>query len=800
MNFSLFFRGLTRSQLGKKCATVVSWIVRAFVYISEESSAIPQAKACHEKRAIPCRHELGRGSCLITSIIVALQSLSFSCAGQLVSSNQRVSVPRIVTAVRATEPPHLNGYLDQTWSQAAIITHFRQQYPHEGTQPTQRTEVRILYNSKYLYLGIHCFDSSPKKIVATELQRDGTFKTDDYVSFLISPNNDGQSGYIFTINPLGTQFDTYISEEGVLLDPNWNGIWHSDAHITQDGWTATLAIPFATMNFKTSPDATIGFNVLRFIRRNNEKDLWQSWRIIYGLYRISQAGEIGGLKHIGNGRLILLQPFALGGFITNPSGNIPASGTTSSTKQNNIESNNSAGFNFKYGIRSDLVANLTVNPDFSDAEVDPQLINTTPFPEALPETRPFFLENEGIFQFGTQDTSQLFYSRAIGIDPVTGLQIPVTVGTKVTGALGPFDLGVLGARTGQTSFAKPTNYAIGRIKYRLLSESYLGAIFTEKDSSDQSDPYNRAFGTDANFILWKELTLNGYWAKSQSSQATLKHNDSAYSENLNFTNDWMQLQLERSRVNANFNPEVGFVNRTDLVTDLADLEFIRRPNAGPVREYDWEAFINYQPSTEGVLQTQEWQTTFRIVFQNGAYTDDDLFDNFIQYLPQSFNLFKNVYIPAGVYHYDRHQFTFGSNQDKKFVYRLFERFGSYYSGSLNEARTHGIWHPTAHIFTDDSETWDRFKLPTGLYNVFVASYQGGYSFNRFITMSGLVQLNSVQQYPWSTNLRFQYEYKPDSFLYVIYNQGSQFNSIEAGNPSLPSQKTFTVKLTYSFLR
>ena len=649
MNFSLFFRGLTRSQLGKKCATVVSWIVRAFVYISEESSAIPQAKACHEKRAIPCRHELGRGSCLITSIIVALQSLSFSCAGQLVSSNQRVSVPRIVTAVRATEPPHLNGYLDQTWSQAAIITHFRQQYPHEGTQPTQRTEVRILYNSKYLYLGIHCFDSSPKKIVATELQRDGTFKTDDYVSFLISPNNDGQSGYIFTINPLGTQFDTYISEEGVLLDPNWNGIWHSDAHITQDGWTATLAIPFATMNFKTSPDATIGFNVLRFIRRNNEKDLWQSWRIIYGLYRISQAGEIGGLKHIGNGRLILLQPFALGGFITNPSGNIPASGTTSSTKQNNIESNNSAGFNFKYGIRSDLVANLTVNPDFSDAEVDPQLINTTPFPEALPETRPFFLENEGIFQFGTQDTSQLFYSRAIGIDPVTGLQIPVTVGTKVTGALGPFDLGVLGARTGQTSFAKPTNYAIGRIKYRLLSESYLGAIFTEKDSSDQSDPYNRAFGTDANFILWKELTLNGYWAKSQSSQATLKHNDSAYSENLNFTNDWMQLQLERSRVNANFNPEVGFVNRTDLVTDLADLEFIRRPNAGPVREYDWEAFINYQPSTEGVLQTQEWQTTFRIVFQNGAYTDDDLFDNFIQYLPQSFNLFKNVYIPAYIH-------------------------------------------------------------------------------------------------------------------------------------------------------
>ena len=231
-----------------------------------------QATGCRDRSALAWMYEIRRVFWVTTAATIILQCFSSSCAGQLVSSNQRASVPRVVTAVRAAQPPHLNGYLDQTWSQAAVITHFRQQYPHEGTQPTQRTEVRILYDSEYLYLGIHCFDSSPKKIVATELQRDGTFKTDDYVSFLISPNNDGQSGYIFTISPLGTQFDSYISEEGVLLDPNWNGIWHSDAHITPDGWTATLAIPFATMNFKASPDATIGFNVLRFIRRNNEKD------------------------------------------------------------------------------------------------------------------------------------------------------------------------------------------------------------------------------------------------------------------------------------------------------------------------------------------------------------------------------------------------------------------------------------------------------------------------------------------------------------------------------------------------
>ncbi|MHB1936743.1 MAG: carbohydrate binding family 9 domain-containing protein [Acidobacteriaceae bacterium] len=745
-------------------------------------------------------HDFRRSLWLTIASIAILQSLSPACAGQGARGNRGASVSRTVTAVRTTQPPNLHGYLDRTWSHAGLITTFRQQFPHEGTRPTQRTEVRILYDSKNLYLGVHCFDSSPKQIVATELQRDGNFATDDYVSFLISPNNDGRSGYIFTINPLGTQFDSYISQEGVLLDTNWDGIWHSDAHITQDGWTATVAIPFAIMNFKSSSDATVGFNVLRFVRRDNETDLWQGWKIIYGLDRISEAGQIDGLKNIGSGRLVLFQPFALTGFITNPKGNLPGQNNSGSTSGSNAQAQGTAGFNFKYGIRSDLVANATVNPDFSDTPVDPQRFNTTPYPETLPETRPFFLENEGVFQFGTHDTSQLFFSRNIGIDPATGLQFPVDAGGKITGAVGPFDLGMLDVQTGQASFTKPTNYAVGRLKWRVLSESYLGAIFTDKESDNTSDPYNRVFGADANFIFWRELTLNGYVARSESSQSVLKGKNVAYSGNLNFTNNWIEAELERSRVDANFNPEIGFVNRTDLVTDFSSLDLIRRPKSGPIREYDVAGFIYYQPSTEGILQTQEWQNTFRIYFQNGAYSDDDIVDNFIQRLSQPFNIFKNVYIPAGEYHYNRHQLTYNSNQDKKYFYKLYERFGSYYDGSMSQTGVVGSWHPDAHIFTNDSEMWYRFKLPTGRYNVLVASYQAGYSFNRFITLSALAQQNSTQQFPWSTNVRFQYEYKPDSFLYVIYNKGSQFNSIEGGNPSLPSQSTFTIKLTHSFLR
>jgi hypothetical protein len=258
--------------------------------------------------------------------------------------------------------------------------------------------------------------------------------------------------------------------------------------------------------------------------------------------------------------------------------------------------------------------------------------------------------------------------------------------------------------------------------------------------------------------------------------------------------------MQRKTVQPNFNPEVGFVDRTDLVTNFVDLNLSPRPKSGPVREYNFEGFFNYQPDTHGVLQTQEWQATFRAIFHNGSYTDDDIVDNFIQRLNTPFNIFKNVFIPAGVYHFHRHQLTYGSDRSKRFVYRLFERFGTYYNGTLNESRIRETYHPTFRISLSGSQTWDRFRLGGQLYNVYVGSGDAGYSFSRFLTTSALVQVNSIEKHPVSVNLRVRYTYRPDSDLFVIYNVGSQFNSLAAGNPILTQERKLTLKLTYSFSR
>jgi len=691
-----------------------------------------------------------------------------------------------MVAVRADKAPELDGTLnDANWQDASLVTNFHQREPFERQPPTEKTEVRIVYDSRYLYFGIHCFDPDPKKIVATELRRDADFSVDDNFTVLISPNNDKRNGYTFTTNALGTQFDALISDEGRVNDPNWDGIWKSNGHVTQDGWTATMAIPFSTLNFKTSNNVTIGMNFRRLIRRKNEEDLWQSYLRIYGIERISEAGELTDLKDIGSGRLLIIKPYVVGG--------------VRSDAQNGTRMLHTGGLDLKYGIRSNLVANLTFNTDFADADVDPVRFNLTPFKSSLPEKRQFFLENSGVFDVGFRDT-QLFFSRQIGIDPVSGQQVPLDVGAKVTGSLGKFDVGILDAKTRASGPNPFANYFVARVKRKLLSESYVGGIFIDKESGNRQDRFNRTGGFDADFIFFKKLSLNGFLAKTFSADRNLRGHDWASTFDESYNSNLVQVEFFQNRVGPNFNPEVGFVDRTDIVTNSIDAQLSPRPKHGRIREYNFEGFYRRHVNTHGLLQTQEWQTTFRANFHNGAYTDDDLFDNFIQRLNSPFNIFKNVVIPPGLYHFDRHQFTYGSDKSKRFVYSFFERFGTFYNGRLNEFRTRTSYRPTPKISIATVHTWDRFRFPQGIINVHIGSINGSYSFSRFLTTSLLIQVNSIDKNPVSMNFRLRYNYRPDSDLFVIYTLGNQFNSLAAGNPVLTREQRFTVKYTYSFLK
>ena len=188
---------------------------------------------------------------------------------------------RTTKAIRVDRAPKLDGTLDDLlWQQATPISNFRQREPFEGQTPTEKTEVRILYTKHEIYFGITCFDSHPKGIVATELRRDVSQELDDYFEIIIDSAHDRRNAYVFQANPLGTQRDALITEEQRTDsstgdgDPGWDGVWTSEARVTEQGWTATVAIPFATLNFMQSRDVIWGINFKRFILRKNEEDLW----------------------------------------------------------------------------------------------------------------------------------------------------------------------------------------------------------------------------------------------------------------------------------------------------------------------------------------------------------------------------------------------------------------------------------------------------------------------------------------------------------------------------------------------
>jgi hypothetical protein len=185
---------------------------------------------------------------------------------------------RSAEAVSVERPPVLDGTLnDPLWQEAKPVSDFRQREPHEGESATEKTEVRILYTRHAVYFGIRCYDSESARIIATELRRDVSQDLDDHFEILIDSNHNRRDAYVFQINPLGTQSDGLIVEEhssteGTDFDSGWDGVWTSEARIGADGWTATIEIPFTTLNFTKSKDVIWGLNFKRFIRRKNEED------------------------------------------------------------------------------------------------------------------------------------------------------------------------------------------------------------------------------------------------------------------------------------------------------------------------------------------------------------------------------------------------------------------------------------------------------------------------------------------------------------------------------------------------
>jgi Domain of unknown function (DUF5916) len=726
----------------------------------------------------------------VTGPLVVLGTVAISTVLSA-QAHPAANPPRVAVAARAERPPRLDGTLnDPIWSTAPVLADFRQREPLETQAATEKTEVRILYDSRHIYFGIHCHDSAPTKIVATQLRRDLSQDLDDNFAVVIDPTLSHRSGYVFEVNPLGTQRDGEVIEERAppqddsIVDSSWDGLWNSAAKITDDGWTATIEVPFSTLNFRGGSDVTWGINFRRFIRRKNEEDEWSGYYRVFGFWRVSQAGTLQGLKNVESGRLLVVKPYGL-------------LGAQSLTGQP-WSALHTGGVDVKYGLSSNLIALGTVNTDFSDTDVDQQQFNLTPFPILIPEKRRFFLEDSDVFDFLLWNQDLLFFSRQIGIDPVSGREVPIDVGGKVAGHAAGLDLGVMDVRTRAEDFAPYANYTVARVKRPLMPGSYVGFIATDKESGNPFDPYNRSGGLDAKFVFFGNLNLRGYYAKSWSQG--LVGDNAAFGGRLTYANNWFNIYAGHGVTEKNFNAEMGFVTRTDDQPTIVQVNFTPRPHILSIRELDLGGFVNHDPNTAGQLIYKEWTPAIRVQFNNSAEIDSNPQDVVYQYLGQPLHLYKNLSIPAGGYRFSEHQIAYTSAGNRRLTYIGSYQWGDYYTGTLKSATLTAQYRPNAHLALAVNDTLNVFRLPQGDFSIELAGLQVSYAFNRFLNLTTFLQADTAQTQAASANIRLRYTFRPDSDLYFIYNTGTRFQSLAAGNPIPVREQRLALKVTYSWSR
>ncbi|MFM8532939.1 MAG: DUF5916 domain-containing protein, partial [Acidimicrobiia bacterium] len=298
---------------------------------------------------------------------------------------------RRLKAVKAEGPIALDGKLDEaSWAAAPLANHFVQNDPREGQPATYDTEVRLLYDDRALYIGVFAKDPEPAAIIVNELRKDFSTGSADGFQVVIDTFNDERNGYQFAINPAGAKWDSQMSNEGREQNSNWDGIWDVATRIGDDGWYAEIEIPFKTLKFGPDDLQTWGINFQRRLRRRNENSYWSPLRRIHQLSRVSMAGTYEGLQNLRQGANVRVKPYALANF--NKLAGV------------DVDQDYDGGFDVKYGVTSGLTWDFTVNTDFSQVEADEQQVNLTRFSLFFPEKRDFFLENSGVFQFGSGNT------------------------------------------------------------------------------------------------------------------------------------------------------------------------------------------------------------------------------------------------------------------------------------------------------------------------------------------------------------------------------------------------------------
>lgn len=704
---------------------------------------------------------------------------------------------------RATGKIVLDGSIDDAgWQGIPLGGQFTQNFPLDSVAPFDKTEFKITYDDEFIYVALICYDGVDGDPISQSLRRDFSWFQNDNAGIYFDPFNDKTNGFTFQVTPHNVQREGLVTLGGSVSD-DWDNKWYSKTKIMDDKWIGEMAIPFKSIRYNSIP-----FWGIQLIRNNRERNERSSWIMVQQQFRTSDL--------IYSGQLIWDVPPPEAG--TNVSF-IPYTtyGVSKDYEEGTpVDQNFDAGFDAKIGLSNSLNLDVTVNPDFSQVEVDRQVTNLNRFEIFFPERRQFFLENQDLFARNGFSRARPFFSRRIGIatnDDDETVQVPIIGGARLSGKIGRnWRVGLLNMQTGKdVGINQPgQNYTVAVLQRQLFGRSNIGGTFVnrevldfdENDTTLNTTRFNRVFGIDYNLA-----TLDNKWEGNffyHNSEDPGPESDSwthgaflGYNTR-NISARWFHLLIGES-----YNAEVGFVPRTGVFRGGGELEYtfytsgvVQRhgPELG-VSRITTDAFTNLDLDVSFEYGVN-FINTSRIEF-GIDYNEVTLQDNFDPSGTDGEEL-----VAGNIFSWTRFRISQSTDNRKLFNMRNTISYGGFYNGDRLRFRTNLNYRYQPFLSLAMGVEYNRLEFPEP-YNssdFFLISPRVDLTLTTKLFFTTFLQYNS-QQNNMNLNTRLQWRFQPVSDFFIVYTD-NYFTAGDIDNPVndrfqlTPRSRALVVKLSY----
>jgi len=733
----------------------------------------------------------------------------------LVGSNQikaqvkSIASDKKVFVEEASDAIKLDGVLDEaTWQNAVAGKDFHQIFPYDTSLAVTKTQFKLSYDEKNLYVAIIARDAKEGGYVTESLRRDFRGRGYDGVSVVIDPFQDKNNAFLFGINPFGVQREGLVANGGTIrgsMSLSWDNKWYAFSKIYPDEkyWIAEMAIPFKTLRYKEGLDQW-NINLYRIDSKTGERSSWMPLARNLRPYNLGMTGKMLWDKPTKKpGANVSIIPYIAGGVSKNHLAGEPTN------------SNFNIGGDAKVAITPSLNLDLTFNPDFSQVEVDEQVTNLDRFEIGFPERRQFFLENGDLFaNFGLRN-QRPFFSRRIGvaIDTATGqnVQNDILFGARLSGRINKdWRIGLLNMQAAKDDQIQlpSINYLVTALQRRVWEKSNLGFIFINKqaignstDERDISQMYNRLAGVDFNYVSddnrWFGKTFYHHSFNNEKNNKSYSHGAS-----LNYTTQNLSYGWEHRVIGDDFNPEVGFTPRRGYTSINPEIQYLFFPKNSSVVVSHGPGFeTEHIWNRDGLYTDRNIEFNYEVGFQNLSTLRMSLQQDYT-YLFFSFDPSRSggLRLPEGTgYTYNSYRISYNSDERKAFNYEISTSGGEYYAGSLYRFSSEFNYRFQPYGTISALFSYNRVDQPEPYSdaNIFLVSPRFDFTFTKSLFFTTFLQYNS-QFDNININSRLQWRFKPVSDLFLVYTDNYFYDFTDRTNNFNVKNRALVLKLTYWF--